>query len=147
MIERDDQDMFELELMDKIMISHDTEKFVFKLPQDDWVLGLPVGGHLFFHMEMDGDFVSRKYTPVSKVNERGKVEFMIKVYKPCEEFIAGGKMSQKLSEMRIGEKFKMEGPKGLLSYEGHGKFILKKKPIRKTKIGLIAGGTGITPIM
>lgn len=39
----------------------------------------------------------------------------------------------------------MEGPKGLLFYLGDGDFALRKNPIKKTKIGLIAGGTGITP--
>jgi len=39
----------------------------------------------------------------------------------------------------------MEGPFGLLHYLGHGKFSLRKKPLEKTKIGLIAGGSGITP--
>lgn len=129
------------------MISHDTEKFIFKLPSDDHVMGLPVGGHVFFHMEIDGEVLSRKYTPVSHVNLRGRVEFVIKVYKPNEEFTEGGKMSQRLSEMRVGDKIKMEGPKGLLSYEGYGRFLIRKKPVMKNKIGLIAGGTGITPIL
>lgn len=41
---------------------------------------------------------------------------------------------------------KMEGPKGRLEYNGNGKFtILKKQISGKTKIGCIAGGTGITP--
>jgi NAD(P)H-flavin reductase len=39
----------------------------------------------------------------------------------------------------------MEGPKGLLFYRGHGNFELKKNLMRKSKIGLIAGGTGLTP--
>jgi len=40
----------------------------------------------------------------------------------------------------------MEGPKGRLKYEGLGNFVITKKPVTgKTKIGLIAGGTGITP--
>ena len=47
--------------------------------------------------------------------------------------------------MRVGEKVKMEGPKGLLSYLGNGNFLIRKKPVKKTKVGLIAGGTGITP--
>ena len=47
--------------------------------------------------------------------------------------------------MNIGDKIKMEGPKGLLFYEGHGNFLMRRKPIVKRKIGLIAGGTGITP--
>ena len=39
----------------------------------------------------------------------------------------------------------MEGPKGMLSYHGHGMFTIKKELKKKTKIGLVAGGTGITP--
>ncbi len=39
----------------------------------------------------------------------------------------------------------MEGPKGLLNYFGDGKFVLKKKPLMKKKVGMIAGGSGITP--
>ncbi len=41
----------------------------------------------------------------------------------------------------------MEGPKGRLAYEGWGKFIVSKKPLAapKKRIGLVSGGTGITP--
>jgi cytochrome-b5 reductase len=73
--------MFELELLEKIEVSHDTVKVVFKLPHDDWVMGLHVGGHLFFHMKIGEDFISRKYTPISQINERGTIAFLIKVYK------------------------------------------------------------------
>lgn len=108
-------------------------------------MGLPVGGHLFFHVEEGGETFSRKYTPTSVVNERGKIEFVIKAYNPCDEFPKGGKVSVYLSNMKIGDKIKMEGPKGLLFYYGNGNFELRKKPLKKTKVGLIAGGTGITP--
>lgn len=40
----------------------------------------------------------------------------------------------------------MEGPFGQLTYLGHSNFLIRKKPVKKTKIGLIAAGTGITPI-
>jgi nitrate reductase (NAD(P)H) len=108
-------------------------------------MGLNVGGHIFFHIKVGGDTVSRKYTPVSPVNKKGVVEFVIKVYKPTDEFPKGGVMSQHLDSMKVGEKLKMEGPKGMLYYFGNGNFELRKKLIKKTKIGLIAGGTGITP--
>jgi NAD(P)H-flavin reductase len=66
--------------MEKIQVSHDTFKFVFRLPEPDQVMGLPVGGHIFFHATIGDDVKSRKYTPVSLINERGKIEFVIKVY-------------------------------------------------------------------
>ena len=65
-------------------------------------MGLPVGGHIFFHMPDPKDptdldkVVSRKYTPISLVNEKGKIEFVIKVYRACDEFPSGGVMSQYL---------------------------------------------------
>lgn len=146
LVDKDENDWFELELLEKIQINHDTYKFSFKLPAEDHVIGLPVGGHMFFHFkDSNGEVVSRKYTPVSLVNERGKVTFVIKLYLPCDEFPRGGQMSQHLSKMNVGEKILIEGPKGLLNYEGQGNFTLKNKPLLKKKIGFIAGGSGITP--
>jgi len=57
-----------LELLEKHAISHDTYKLSFKLPNPDHVLGLPVGGHVFFHIPDPSDaeeVISRKYTPIS----------------------------------------------------------------------------------
>jgi ferredoxin-NADP reductase len=96
-------------------------------------------------MEINGKLISKKYTPISKVNDKGKVEFVIKIYRPNEEFPAGGKFTPSFEKIEPGQRIKMEGPKGLLIYKGFGNFIIKKKPVKKTKIGLIAGGTGITP--
>jgi len=40
---------------------------------------------------------------------------------------------------------KMAGPKGFVHYKGYGDYVIKSVPYKKTKIGFIAGGTGITP--
>jgi nitrate reductase (NAD(P)H) len=71
---------------------------------------------VFFHFEKDGDVISRKYTPVSHVNLKGRVEFVIKLYLPNDEFPEGGKMSGYLNTIKPGDKVKMEGPFGLLHY-------------------------------
>jgi len=39
----------------------------------------------------------------------------------------------------------MSGPYGQLAYQGFGKFLIKQKIVQKKKIGMVAGGTGITP--
>jgi NAD(P)H-flavin reductase len=61
-------------------------------------------------------------------------------------------MSQYLNDLELGQSIKVRGPFGKLSYFGDGNFkILKKfKPPtflekKYTKVGMIAGGTGITP--
>jgi NAD(P)H-flavin reductase len=45
----------------------------------------------------------------------------------------------------------MKGPKGHLEYKGRGSFTINQKrvvtPYKKRKIGMVAGGTGITPIL
>ena len=76
------EDVFELELEDKVHLTPDTSRFRFKLPNNDDVLGLPVGKHLSLISENeDGEQVSRSYTPVSTDNNVGYVDFVIKIYK------------------------------------------------------------------
>jgi ferredoxin-NADP reductase len=92
--------------------------------------------------------IARKYTPTSEVHQKGYCEFIIKVYHANENprFPHGGMMSQYLEKMEIGKYLKMEGPKGKLSYKGCGNFYISKKYQVRRNIGMIAGGTGITPI-
>jgi len=52
-----------------------------------------VGGYLIFHMEKDGETISKKFTPVSSVIEKGHVTFVIKIYRPCEEYPNGGRIT------------------------------------------------------
>lgn len=98
--------------------------------------------------------VSRKYTPVSTIFEKGKFELLIKVYfkDTHPKFPLGGKMSQYLNDLQIGESIKIRAPFGKLTYLGDGSFkiLTKLKPLTYKekvykKIGMIAGGTGITP--
>mmetsp|Transcript_26217 Transcript_26217/g.26108 ORF Transcript_26217/g.26108 Transcript_26217/m.26108 type:complete len:165 (+) Transcript_26217:595-1089(+) len=55
-------------------------------------------------------------------------------------------MTQYLEKLPIGEYLKMEGPMGKLSYLGCGNFYISKKYHIKKEIGMVAGGSGITPI-
>jgi cytochrome-b5 reductase len=53
----------------------------------------------------------------------------------------------------LGDTIDFRGPTGHIIYEGHGQFAIrsdkKAPPIRKKfeHLGLIAGGTGITPML
>lgn len=64
------------------------------------------------------------------------------------KFPEGGKMTQYLNKMNIGETMDMRGPSGLCVYEGDGLFAIKpdkKSPAvlsHAKKVGMIAGGTG-----
>ncbi|NXX87625.1 NB5R2 reductase, partial [Centropus bengalensis] len=136
-------------------ISHDTKKFRFELPSPDHILGLPVGQHVYLSAKIDGNLVIRAYTPVSSDEIKGYVDLIIKVYHKNvnPKFPEGGKMSQYLDDMKIGDTIDFRGPNGLLVYEGAGTFLIKphKKSEAEKKfakhLGMIAGGTGITPML
>ena len=77
-------------------MTHDTYLFELSFPDPSWISGLWVGGHFVFHAEIDGKIVSRKYTPISPINEKGRALFAIKIYRKNDEFPNGGKFTQYL---------------------------------------------------
>lgn len=67
-------------------------------------------------------------------------------------YSTGGKMSQHLESLKIGDNILMKGPKGHLDYKGKGRFTIQHKKdqietYNKKVIGMVAGGTGITPML
>lgn len=146
---------YPLRLVDKEIISHDTRKFRFALPSPQHVLGLPVGQHVYLTTKVDGNLVIRPYTPVSRDEDKGYVDLVVKVYFKGvhPKFPEGGKMSQYLDQMKIGEGIDFRGPNGLLVYKAPGVFAIR--PDKKSepqdrkvrRLGMIAGGTGITPML
>ncbi|KAI8470669.1 MAG: NADH-cytochrome b5 reductase [Monoraphidium minutum] len=110
-------------------LTHNTKKFVFKLPDPRMRVGLPTGQHItFFAKDSDGKDVYRPYTPVTDDDTPGAVEFVIKLYDQ-------GKMSQVLAKMKVGDTMLMKGPRGRFTYSRN----------MKRAFGMIAGGTGVTP--
>jgi cytochrome-b5 reductase len=102
-----------------------------------------------------GEEISRKYTPISHIFSKGYFDLLIKVYHEGvnSEYPEGGKMSQWLDQLKIGENVIIRGPIGRLFYYGDGRFKLgtKEKPVvwrEKTykNVGMLCGGTGITPL-
>lgn len=142
-------------LIDKKIISHDTRRFTFALPSENHKLGLPIGQHMtIMFKDAEGKTVQRSYTPVTGDETLGTVAFVIKVYRSGvhPKFPEGGKLSQYLDTLKIGDAIDMKGPKGHLTWLGKGNFTVKiiKKPLqtrKTTHIGMIAGGTGITPML
>lgn len=129
-------------------MSHDTYLFEFAFPDPEWVAGSWPGGHFGITGKIDGEDTSRKYTQISPVNQKGKISFVIKIYRPCPAFPEGGKFSQWLEQnIEVGSRTRFEGPVGKIKYLGHGNLLFSGKPRKpKTKIALIAGGSGITPM-
>ncbi|KAG7472158.1 hypothetical protein MATL_G00105620 [Megalops atlanticus] len=146
---------YPLRLIDKEVLNHDARRFRFALPSPEHILGLPVGTHVYLSARIDGNLVVRPYTPVSSDDDKGFVDFVVKVYfkNTNPKFPEGGKMSQYLEGLQVGDVVDVRGPGGLLQYKGQGQFAVqpdKKSPAEmKTvrSLGLIAGGSGITPML
>ncbi|KAH9397244.1 PREDICTED: NADH-cytochrome b5 reductase 3-like [Rhagoletis zephyria] len=149
------QEKYAVPLIEKEIISHDTRRFRFGLPSADHVLGLPTGQHISTSTTLDGKLVARSYTPVSSDDDHGHFDLVVKVYfaNVHPNFPKGGQMSQFLEQMAIGDTINVRGPNGNLIYKGQGKFGVRssaKLPHevkQYSKVGMIAGGTGITPML
>ncbi|XP_060695681.1 NADH-cytochrome b5 reductase 3-like [Hemiscyllium ocellatum] len=146
---------YPLRLIDKEVVSRDTRRFRFALPSPDHVLGLPVGQHIYLSAKINGELVVRPYTPVSSDDDKGYVDLVVKIYFKGvhPKFPEGGKMSQYLESLRMQDVIDFRGPSGLLVYKGKGQFAIRpdKKSEAKVQVvkqvGMIAGGTGITPML
>jgi cytochrome-b5 reductase len=159
-----------LKLSEKTYISHDTVHFVFSLPKATPVLGLPTGKHFKIFApnprgkvagewngredpQADEEEISRMYTPTTSDKDLGRVELVIKVYKggANERFVDGGKLSQYIGRLEVGDAIAVSGPWGMHEYLGHGAFTSgagkNPKQLSCKKLGMIAGGTGITPML
>ncbi|KAH8654945.1 cytochrome b5 reductase-like protein [Tricladium varicosporioides] len=119
-----------LPLVQKDKLSSDTFKFVFKLPTESTILGLPIGQHISIRTEINGKPISRSYTPVSNNSDPGELRLIIKCY-------PNGELTGKyLQHLNVGDEVEIRGPKGAMRY--------RKGMVRE--IGMVAGGTGITPM-
>ena len=146
---------YALELIKKEELSHDTRLFRFALPSDEHCLGLPIGQHIYLSARINGSLVVRPYTPTSSDEDMGHMDLVVKI-SPANvhpKFPDGGKMTQYLESLNIGDTIDVRGPSGHLVYRGKGAFDIKedkKGPVKETKVknvSMIAGGTGITPML
>ncbi|KAK0656551.1 hypothetical protein B0T16DRAFT_366012 [Cercophora newfieldiana] len=126
-----DQGFISLELKEVTPVNHNTKLLRFALPEEDMVSGLHIASAVLtkFKPSDSEKPVLRPYTPVSDEDARGHVDFLVKAY-------PNGPMSTHLHSLTPGATLDVKGP-------------LPKYPWSANKhshIGLIAGGTGITPM-
>eukprot|EP01083_Nonionella_stella_P026235 72169_1 len=114
-------------LLEVVELTHNTSRFRFALPSGQ-KLNLPVASCILVKAKIGGEDVIRPYTPTSPSTARGYFDLIIKVYPT-------GKMSQHIFSLRKGDTLDIKGP-----------FVKMKYPFNKQKIGMVAGGTGITPM-
>jgi len=109
--------------------THDTKTFRFSLPADATLDMLP-GDYLYVHTTINGKAVKRPYTPSSLPGTTGSFDLTVKRYET-------GVVSKYLHDQHIGDTVLMSGP----NPGGHWVDGMAKR------VGFVAGGTGITPMI
>ena len=134
-------------LVRKDKVSPNAINLTFGLPSPNSILGLPIGQHVAIRADVNGKRISRSYTPISNNSDRGQLRksllsepsyaqanivegLAIKIYPDGQ--LTGGY----LSNLKVGDLVQFRGPNGTMRYR-KGKF---------NQLGMIAGGTGITPM-
>ena len=105
--EQDEDGYVSFVLASKRYITGDS--IVFKFANPGLTFGIGIGQHVRFKAAIDGETVTRKYTPISDVLQRGTVDFVIKIYR-CNEhpgFPHGGLMTQYLEKLKVGDSVLM----------------------------------------
>ncbi|TVY45057.1 NADH-cytochrome b5 reductase, partial [Lachnellula occidentalis] len=125
----------DFELKEKTIISHNVAIYRFELPSPTAILGLPIGQHISIAATLpqpDGTSkeIVRSYTPISGDHQPGYFDLLIKSYPT-------GNISKHMASLIVGQAIKVRGPKGAMVYE----------PNMVRHFGMIAGGTGITPML
>ncbi|KAH8782956.1 NADH-cytochrome b5 reductase 1 [Diaporthe sp. PMI_573] len=125
----------EFDLKEKTILSHNTAIYRFNLPSSEHILGLPIGQHISIGAVLpqpDGTTkeIVRSYTPISGDEQAGYFDLLIKSYPT-------GNISKHLASVNVGQTIRVRGPKGAFTYT----------PNMVRHFGMIAGGTGITPML
>lgn len=104
----------------------------YALPKPTDTLGLPIGQHIQIqaHIPSTGKTLTRSYTPTSSDADKGHFDLLIKSYDQ-------GNISRVIGESKLGDTIKVKGPKGQFVYSNG---LCKH-------ISMLAGGTGITPML
>lgn len=123
-------------LIEKEKLTHNTNLYRFALDDPGQVVGLPVASCLLTRAPVgtkpDGSpsFAIRPYTPTSLKDAKGHFDLVVKVY-------GDGKMSKYIDGLKVGDKLDVKGPILKVPYT----------PNKWKAIGMVAGGTGITPML
>ncbi|WOL06806.1 NADH--cytochrome b5 reductase 1 [Canna indica] len=126
----DPENFKDFKLVEKRQLSHNVAKFRFALPSPTSVLGLPIGQHISCRgTDSAGEEVIKPYTPTTLDSDIGYFELVIKMYPQ-------GRMSHHFREMKVGDYLSVKGPKGRFKYQVG----------QVRAFGMIAGGSGITPM-
>ncbi|KZF23362.1 hypothetical protein L228DRAFT_210114 [Xylona heveae TC161] len=134
-------------LVEKKQISWDTRVFMFQLEHDEQTLGLPVGQHLMVRLRdpVTREPIIRSYTPISEMNQSGRLEMLVKIYFETPK-AKGGRMTMALDSLPLGHGVEFKGPIGKFEYLGRGRCSINGVVRTVKSFVMVCAGSGVTPI-
>ncbi|KNC51921.1 fumarate reductase flavoprotein subunit [Thecamonas trahens ATCC 50062] len=123
-----------LELKSVTPLSSSSSLFSFALPSAHHISGLGLGDYVKIRAEVDGAAMVRFYSPISRDDALGHLDLCVKTAAAD----AGG-MAAHFGSLAPGDILEFSGPAG----GPH----LSMATTEKTAFGLLAGGTGIAPML
>lgn len=141
-------------LMDKKPVSTDSKIFSFCLPatsQRRW----PIGQHfkVRLHDPKTGEAIVRAYTPFYEYHsEQGILNILVKIYRDAPGR-PGGRMTQALDTLPLGDAVDIQGPVGCFAYLGGGWCAIlepDRRTVRRRRVRrfvMVCGGSGITAVL
>ncbi|CAH0056685.1 unnamed protein product [Clonostachys solani] len=126
-----DQGFLSLKVTEIENLNHNTKRLRFELPEADQVSGLTVASAILtkFKGPNDEKPTLRPYTPISDEDAKGHLDLLVKKY-------PDGPMSTHIHSLEVGQELNIKGPLPKYAWSEN----------KHSHIGLIAGGTGITPV-
>lgn len=134
-------------LESKTEVSSDSKIFSFRLDHAEQALGLPTGQHLMLRLRDPAtqEAIIRAYTPLSETHARGTLDILIKIYRDAPGQ-PGGKMTQALDLIPLGQFVDIKGPVGKFEYLGKGNCTVSGTKRKVRRFIMICAGSGVTPI-
>lgn len=122
----------EFQLSEVRKVNHNTSIFKFAFDDPNATSGMNVASCILTRAPIgeNGAQVMRPYTPTTSPDQKGFFELIIKGYPK-------GVMSKHIHSLKPGDKLEVKGPLPKIKYT----------PNMKKSIGMIAGGSGVTPIL
>uniref|UniRef100_A0A914QY54 NADH-cytochrome b5 reductase n=1 Tax=Panagrolaimus davidi TaxID=227884 RepID=A0A914QY54_9BILA len=135
-------------LISKESVTHDVRLFRFQLPNSDNTLGILAGEHIKLTADIASRTMFRFYSPISKPEEKGYFEIIMKIYSPNSENPNQGTFSRYMDSLPLDSDITISGPFGRFGYLSNGDFLVNAKAVMKYKsIAMISGGSGLTPML
>jgi cytochrome-b5 reductase len=120
-----------LPLIEKKQVSRDSFIFTFGLNEAWKPLGLSTCACVVAILDSEDGKIQRSYTPISTNTMIGKFQLLIKIY-------PNGEFTQLLNQKSVGD---------LVGFTHSPHNVKIRHPFGKRKLGMLAGGTGVAPMI